>query len=97
MLDQIGINTAFSYFHKLGFNKVSDGDERLPAALGGLTGGVSPLESIKCLYCFYNDGLFQKQEGLKVIGRNGEIFCLSGMINRRLYGIKIRTLKCVVY
>lgn len=74
MLDQIGIKTAFSYFHKLGFSKIDEGDERLPAALGGLTYGVSPLEMTNAYTVFANEGTFQKARGIKkVLDQNGEV------------------------
>ncbi|WP_425424969.1 transglycosylase domain-containing protein [Anaerobacillus alkalilacustris] len=74
MLDQIGIETAFSYFFKLGFTKIVEEDFNLPSALGGLTYGVSPLEMTTAYTTFANEGMFQKARGIeKVLDANGKV------------------------
>lgn len=74
MLDEISVEKGFSYFDKFGFSKIVQEDFRLPAALGGLTHGVSPLEMTNAYTTFANNGRFQKARGIqKVVDKNGKI------------------------
>lgn len=74
MLDKIGVSKGFSYMEQLGLSKIVSQDYRLPAALGGLTYGVTPLEITQAYTIFSNDGKFQKARGIeKVVNRDGEI------------------------
>lgn len=72
MFDQISIERAFSYFDKFAFSKIVQEDYRVPAALGGLTFGVSPLEMTSAYSTFANDGQFTDAKGIeKVVDRQG--------------------------
>ncbi|RXJ00742.1 penicillin-binding protein [Anaerobacillus alkaliphilus] len=74
MLDEITVEKGFSYLEKFNFAKTVDEDYRLPAALGGLTFGVSPLELTKAYTTFANDGIFQDARGIqKVVDQNGKL------------------------
>uniref|UniRef100_A0A1S2L531 Penicillin-binding protein n=2 Tax=Anaerobacillus isosaccharinicus TaxID=1532552 RepID=A0A1S2L531_9BACI len=74
MLDEISVEKGFSYFDKFGFSKIVQEDFRLPAALGGLTHGVSPLEMTNAYTTFANNGRFLKAKGIqKVVDNNGKI------------------------
>jgi penicillin-binding protein 4 len=74
MLDGITVEKGFSYFNTFGFSKITEEDYRLPAALGGLTYGVSPLEMTMAYTIFANEGMFKKARGIKkVIGSDGTV------------------------
>ena len=74
MMDDIGIERAFSYFEQLGFSNIVFEDYRLPAALGGLTYGVSPLEITAAYTTFAHDGMFQRARAIqKVVDRDGNV------------------------
>lgn len=74
MLDQITVERAFSYFNQLGFSKIVEEDYRLPAAMGGLTFGVSPLEMTSAYTTFIHDGKFQNARAIrKVTDRDGNL------------------------
>ncbi|MCH1625500.1 transglycosylase domain-containing protein [Ferdinandcohnia quinoae] len=65
LLDDLGVQTAFSYLQKLQFSKVVPADQSLPAALGGFSYGMSPLEMTNAFTTFSNDGKFIRAHGIK--------------------------------
>ncbi|WNF37418.1 transglycosylase domain-containing protein [Bacillaceae bacterium IKA-2] len=72
MFDQISVERAFSYFDKFAFSKIVHEDYRVPAALGGLTFGVSPLEITSSYTIFSNNGKFTNAKGIeKVVDLQG--------------------------
>lgn len=58
MLDRVGIQRAFSYIEPYHFSKLVDSDYLLPAALGGFTNGMTPLEMTKAYTTFGNSGSY---------------------------------------
>lgn len=58
MLDRVGIQKAFSYIEPYHFTKLVDSDYLLPAALGGFTNGMTPLEMTKAYTTFGNSGSY---------------------------------------
>ena len=58
MLDRVGIQKAFSYIEPYHFAKLVDSDYLLPAALGGFTNGMTPLEMTKAYPTFGNSGSY---------------------------------------
>ena len=74
ILEQVGVDTAFSYLEKLQFSKLVKEDYRLPAALGGFTYGMSVLELTNAYTTFSHDGQFIKAHGInKVTNLKGEL------------------------
>lgn len=64
LLDELGVQTAFSYLLKLHFSKLVPEDQSLPAALGGFAYGMSPLEMTNAFTTFSNDGAFIRAHGI---------------------------------
>ncbi len=58
LFEKIGIEHAFSYVDKLHFSNVVKEDHNLPAAIGGFTYGMSPLEMTNAFATFANKGQF---------------------------------------
>lgn len=58
MLDRVGIQKAFSYIEPYHFAKLVDSDYLLPAALGGFTNGMTPLEMTRAYTTFGNSGSY---------------------------------------
>lgn len=58
MLDRVGIQKAFSYIEPYHFAKLVNSDYLLPAALGGFTNGMTPLEMTKAYTTFGNSGSY---------------------------------------
>ncbi|WP_077619207.1 transglycosylase domain-containing protein [Bacillus sinesaloumensis] len=74
LLDEIGIETAFEYLNKLHFSSVVKEDHGLPAAIGGFTYGMSPLEMTNAFATFANNGQFIQARGItKVTDLQGNI------------------------
>ena len=51
---------GLSFLHLMNFSHIKKSDEVLPAALGGLTEGVSTLEMAKAFETIENDGIFRE-------------------------------------
>lgn len=64
LFERIGIEHAFSYLDKLHFSNVVKEDHSLPAAIGGFTYGMSPLEMTNAFATFANNGQFIKAHGI---------------------------------
>lgn len=73
MLDRVGIQKAFSYIEPYHFAKLVDSDYLLPAALGGFTNGMTPLEMTKAYTTFGNSGSYTPSHAItKVTDLKGE-------------------------
>ncbi|MBU9713177.1 transglycosylase domain-containing protein [Evansella tamaricis] len=74
MMDRMTPSIAFSYLNKLEFARIVPEDEILPAALGGLTNGVSVLEMTKAYTTFSNGGQYNSPKGIRqVVDKNGNV------------------------
>lgn len=74
LLDQVGIETAFSYLQKFQFSQLQKEDYTLPAALGGFTVGMTPLEMTNAFTTFANNGVFIPAKGIQTVkDRDGNI------------------------
>ncbi len=60
LLDELTPVTGLSYLKSMNFSKIDPEDERLPAALGGFTIGVSPLEMAAGFAALENDGCYRE-------------------------------------
>lgn len=73
MLDRVGIQKAFSYIEPYHFAKLVNSDYLLPAALGGFTNGMTPLEMTKAYTTFGNSGSYTPSHAItKVTDLNGK-------------------------
>ena len=66
IFDQIGINNSFAYLEKFKFTKLMKDDYQLPAAIGGFTYGMSPIE-ITNAYTSFNNGSYQTARAIRKI------------------------------
>ncbi|MFC0271012.1 transglycosylase domain-containing protein [Metabacillus herbersteinensis] len=65
LLDIVGLKKAFSYLEPFAFEHISVQDDLyLPAAIGGFTYGVSPLELTNAYSTFATDGVFHKNRAI---------------------------------
>lgn len=58
MLEEITPKTAIKYLEKMGISTLTDNDENLPLALGGLEKGITPLEMAAAYAMIANDGVY---------------------------------------
>ncbi|WP_026694640.1 transglycosylase domain-containing protein [Peribacillus kribbensis] len=73
LFNAAGIEKAFSYITPFRFSKVTKEDHRLPAAVGGFTFGMSPLE-LTGAYTSFENGYYQPPRAiLEVTGADGEL------------------------
>ncbi|SDZ19384.1 penicillin-binding protein 1A [Evansella caseinilytica] len=74
LLDKVGTDTAFSYFDAFDFQKIVADDHVLPAALGGLTNGVSVLEMTQAYSVFANNGNYYSPKAIRqVLTKDGTV------------------------
>ena len=60
LLDELTPETGLEYLKAMGYKKLDPEDNRLPAALGGFTIGVSPLEMAAGYATLENDGCYRE-------------------------------------
>lgn len=90
MLDEISVTKGFSYLAKFHFARLPADDHRLPAALGGLTYGISPLELTSAYTVFANDGNFQNARGIRrVVDKNGQLLYQWDDIPQRVWSSEV--------
>ncbi len=58
MMEQIGIKTSISYLKDMGITSLTEKDESLSLALGGLDKGITPLEMSAAYATIANDGIY---------------------------------------
>ncbi|WP_240675742.1 transglycosylase domain-containing protein [Ammoniphilus sp. CFH 90114] len=74
LLRQIGPEKGFSYLEPFSFSKVTEQDYRLPAALGGFTYGMTPLELTNAYTTFAHQGQYLPARSItKVTDRRGNL------------------------
>lgn len=72
LLEATGITKSFEYLDTFDFEKVTEQDHRLAAAIGGFTYGMSPLELTRA-YTSFNDGHYQPAHAIvKVTDHQGK-------------------------
>lgn len=72
LLQTVGIEEAFAKLEQFQFNHLIEGDHTYPAALGGLTNGVTTLEMADA-YTSFIDGMYKPAHAIrKVTNKNGD-------------------------
>lgn len=73
LLQQVGIEEAFSYLEAFKFQAVSSKDMNYPAALGGFQNGMTPLE-LASAYSSFIDGRYRAPRAIRTVkDRDGNI------------------------
>ncbi|WP_423407976.1 transglycosylase domain-containing protein [Heyndrickxia sp. MSNUG] len=74
LLQQVGVNEAFSDLTPFHFEKMTSQDQVPSSAVGGFTTGMSPLEMTEAYTVFSNKGLFIRPRAIaKVTDLNGRL------------------------
>ena len=58
MMEEIGVKTSISYLKDMGISSLTEKDESLSLALGGLDKGITPLEMAAAYATIANDGVY---------------------------------------
>lgn len=78
LLDELTPLAGLSYLKAMNFAKIDTEDERLPAALGGFTTGVSPIEMTAGYAALQNDGCYREPTCIvKIEDSQGNLVCES--------------------
>lgn len=86
LLEEIGVDNGLSYLKQMQFSKISDGDNNLAVALGGLTTGVSTVEMASAYAAIENDGIFRTPGCiLKILDSEGNIIYAPDEEGIRVY------------
>lgn len=67
LLEETGIQTAFSYLKPFNFSQIGTDDYHYSAALGGLTHGVTPMELTKAYTVFSQGGQYIAPTGIQQV------------------------------
>lgn len=73
LVHEMGIKSAFQDFNLFSFSRVNEMDQKLPAAIGGLTYGVSPLELTDAYTVFQNGTYVPARAIRKVTDKEGNV------------------------
>jgi penicillin-binding protein 1A len=74
ILDMVGIEASFNYIDLFDFQKINSNDHVLPAALGGLSEGVSVNELTQAYTVFATDGIYTSPKAIRgVYDMDGEL------------------------
>ena len=72
--DEVGMSRIIDLAKKMGITTLTDDDNNLSTALGGLTHGVSPLEMAQAYGVLANGGIkVQPTAIVKIVDRNGQV------------------------
>ena len=72
--DEVGMSRIIDLAKKMGITTLTDDDNNLSTALGGLTQGVSPLEMAQAYGVLANGGIrVQPTAIVKIVDRNGQV------------------------
>jgi len=66
LLQQNGLRQSFAYLNNFNFTKVDEHDYLLPAAIGGFSYGMSPLE-LTAAYTSFQNGSFQQPRAIRSV------------------------------
>lgn len=84
-LEKVGLNASFNYLNKLGFTSLVDDDKNLSVALGGLTHGVSNLETTAAFASIANHGVYIEPSFYnKVLDHDGNVILENESITRQV-------------
>lgn len=86
MMEQLTPAKSIKYMKKLGITTLTDKDESLPLALGGLEKGMTPLETASAYATIANDGVYISPAFYtKVENKNGKIVLKAKHKKRRVF------------
>lgn len=72
--DEVGMSKIIDLAKKMGITTLTDQDNNLSTALGGLTHGVTPLEMVQAYGVLANGGVkVQPTAIIKIVDRNGQV------------------------
>ena len=85
MMQQIGTSTSMKYLKKMGITTLTEEDNNLTLALGGLEKGISPLQMAAAYATIANDGVYiEPTFYTEVVNSNGETVIKSKQKKRRV-------------
>ena len=86
MMEQLTPAKSVKYLKKLGITTLTDKDENLPLALGGLEKGMTPLETASAYATIANDGIYISPAFYtKVENKNAKIILKAKHKKRRVF------------
>ena len=86
LFDELTPEVGLSYLKEMNFQKIDKEDYRLPAALGGFTYGVSPVEMASAYAAIENDGKFRKPTCItKILDSDGNEIYVSDREEKQVY------------
>lgn len=86
LFDELTPEIGISYLTEMEFSQIVPEDYDLPAALGGFTVGVSPLEMAAAYAAIENDGIFRSPTCItRILDADGRVVYEADTTGRRVY------------
>ena len=90
IMEQLTPSVSMKYLKKMGISTLSERDENLALALGGLDNGISPLEMAGAYSTIANDGIYTEPTFYTAIRTsNGDIFFETKQKKRRVFSADV--------
>jgi membrane peptidoglycan carboxypeptidase len=86
LFEELTPEVGISYLKAMGFSRLDENDEQLPASVGGFTNGVSPLEMAKAYATIENNGGYRNPTCImKITNAQGEVIYQPDMTATVVY------------
>lgn len=90
MMEQITPRTSIDYLEKMGISSLTDVDNNLNLALGGLDKGISPLEMAAAYATIANDGIYYEPTFyIRIENSSGKTVVKPKQIKKRIYSKEV--------
>lgn len=90
IMEQVTPNVSIEYLRKMGISTITDVDNNLNLALGGLDKGISPLEMAAAYATIANDGVYYEPTFyIKIENASGKIVVKPEQIKKRVYSREV--------
>jgi len=85
ILEKVGLSTSFDYLYKLGFSTLVDDDVNMAVGLGGLTNGVTNVETTAAFGAIANNGVYVSPSFYsKVLDHDGNVILENEPIKKQV-------------
>ncbi len=90
MMEQIGVKTSISYLKNMGITSLTEKDESLSLALGGLDKGITPLEMAAAYSTIANDGIYiEPTFYTKITNQSGKTIVKANPKSHRVFSEQV--------
>ena len=90
MMEEIGVKTSISYLKDMGISSLTEKDESLSLALGGLDKGITPLEMAAAYATIANDGVYiEPTFYTEIVNQSGKTIVKASPKSHRVFSKQV--------